>query len=396
MKQRDVGWLAAFGIGCLPYPAVEDSGPPAAEPRSDTALICTAPVDDAQVRVASSIPAASVLSGSVRLSQAFPNWSAECSDCVQAFCGQEVTRCATEPGCTEFSTCRWARENAPSPASEMLCTRDYDQSVEAPSSALRELNNCWQVSCVNACQLGRRWECSLNYTSPPPESDASVTVRQVLQWLGSDEPVTGAKVRFCDGLTPPSECASFEDAEAVTDCGGVARVELAIATDDRPGWSGYRQVTLESSTVRLQSNLSVPLSRYALQHVPNQLQMQGLTVLFGGSLELGNVVFQIFDCAHTGAEGAILEVVREGAQAGAAPVGTVRYLRGQSQGARLEDGATSAESDGGGAILNLPTDEWLRVSARVEATNTVIAQTRIRTYPGELLLLEIHPDPSLR
>jgi len=392
--KHGVGWAAVFGIGCLPSPAVEDS--PAADLPSDEAQTCAAPVDHASVRIPSSIPAASVLSGSVRLSEAFPNWSRECSDCVQSLCGQEVTRCAMEPGCTEFSTCRWARENAPSPAGEMLCTRDYAQSVEAPSSALRELNNCWQVSCVNACQLGRRWECALNYTSPPPESDASVTVRQVLQWLGSDEPVTGAKVRFCDALTAPSDCASVQDAEAVTDCSGVARVELAIATDDRPGWSGYRQVTLESSTVRLQSNLSVPLSRYALQHVPNQLQTQGLTALFGGSLALGNVVFQIFDCAHTGAEGAILEVVPEGAEAGAPNVGTVGYLRGQSLGARLEDGATSAESDGGGAILNLPTDEWLRVTARVEATHAVIAQTRIRTYPGELLLLELHPDPSLR
>jgi hypothetical protein len=294
-----------------------------------------------------------------------------------------------ESGCAEFASCRWGRERAPSPAGELACTRDYDQSVEKPS-ALRDLANCWQASCVDACQLGRLWECSGNYVNAPPDRAARITVNQVLHWLNTNEPVIGASVRFCEGLTALADCGFRADGQAITNCSGIAQVELPIPTDDRPGWSGYRQVELEGTTVRLQNNLAVTLSRYSLQHVPHASQVRGLTGLFGGSLELGNVVFQVFDCAHTGAEGAVVEVQREG---GTESVGMVGYLRGEALSVHLEPGATSAQNDGGGAILNLPVNEWLWVTVR-QGSGTEIARTRIFTQPGELLLVELHPGPK--
>jgi hypothetical protein len=262
--------------------------------------------------------------------------------------------------------------------------------VEKPST-LRSLANCWQASCVDACRLGTLWECSGNYANAPPDRDARITVNQVLQSLNTNEPVAGAAIQFCEGLTALADCATNPDAEGVTDCSGVAQVELPIPTDDRPGWSGYRRVEREGVTVRLQSNLTVTLGRYSLQHVPDAAQVRVLTGLFGAHLELGNVVFQVFDCAHTGAEGAVVEVHREAGSA--EPVGEVGYLRGEALGVRLEPGATSAYNDGGGAILNLPPNEWLWVTARL-STGEEVATTRIFTQPGELLLLEIHPDPK--
>jgi hypothetical protein len=259
---------------------------------------------------------------------------------------------------------------------------------------VRELSSCWQNNCHAACALGTRWECAEAYSVPPPDSNSAITVRQVLQRLNSDEPVSGANVRFCDSLVHPNDCDTNFNGEGVTDSAGVAAIDLPILTDDRAGWSGYGRVTLpDGGQLRLQNNLVVSRSRFALQHVPTVLEIGVLRQLFGGEPELGNVVFQVFDCAHTNAEGVFLELsTDQGAQITDERT-SIGYLREQGFGARIDPDGTRTKDGGGGAILNLKPNEWLWVTARLGETGEAVASTRIRTAPGELLLLQLHPEP---
>lgn len=331
-----------------------------------------------------------------RIRQALPNWTPACDACLEQQCAEEVQRCADDGACTEFVSCRWSAEASPSPASALDCEQRFGTSDEQPGSTVRALSNCWQNSCAAACELGTRWECSGAYAAPPPDTASVVTVRQVIQELRSDVPISGATVRFCDSLVPPGDCDQSFEAEGITDSLGIAALELPISTDHRPGWSGYGRVTLpDGGITRLQSNLVLARSRFALQHVPSALEMLALQQLFGGQPELGNVVFQVFDCAHTSAERVFVEVT---AAAESAPVADERtnigYLRGQAFGARLEADGTRTDQGGGGAILNLQPDQWVWVTARREATGEVLASTRVHTTAGELLLLQLHPEPA--
>lgn len=327
--------------------------------------------------------------------QALPNWTAACDSCLQERCSEEIQRCAADSSCPAFTTCRWGAEGGPNPASALDCEQQYGVSDEQPGSAVRALSNCWQGSCAAACELGTRWECTSGYAQPAPEADV-VTVRQVLQQLQSEQPVSGASVRFCDSLVPSSGCDTNFDGEGITDSGGIAAVDVRIATDDRPGWSGYRRVTLpDGAVMSLQSNLVVPRSRFALQHVPSVLEMAALQLVFRNQIELGNVVFQVFDCAHSNADSVYLELSADTPDVLLTTERTqLGYLRDQGFGARLDTDGTRTEHGGGGAILNLQPNEWAWVTARLGETGPRIARTRIRTVPGELLLLQLHPEPS--
>jgi hypothetical protein len=337
-------------------------------------------------------PAASALDAdpAIRTSQVFPDWSGACASCIQSDCSAQLERCASETACVDYAVCRWS-DSDPSPASELRCGNELSQSTEDPDSAIRALQSCWQTSCVEACRLGTHWSCAGTYTVPAP-GGAVARVTQVLQALNSDLPVSGASVRFCDAATPAEDCAQAIVAEGTSDAAGLAKVELPLATDDRPGWSGYRHVVGEEYGVRLQSNLIVTADRFMLQHVPTLSDAELLRPIFGGDAANGNIVFQVFDCARTGAERVELEVTRA---ADDQPVGgatRVRYQR-NAVGVILSDsGGTTSVGDGGGSILDLPPGEWLWVRARRQCTGEVVAALRVRTLPGELLLLELHPD----
>jgi hypothetical protein len=332
---------------------------------------------------------------SERIRQALPNWTAACNTCLQEQCTPEIQRCAAESDCADFVSCRWSAASNPSPTGALECEQRHGVSDEQPGSTVRALSNCWQNSCANACELGTRWECASAYAQPAPESTGVVTVRQVLQQLNSEQPVSGATVRFCDSLVPPGECDASFEAEGITDVSGIAAIDVPIATDHRPGWRGYGRVSLpDGGLMRLQSNLVLARSRFALQHVPSALEMVALQQLFRGQIDLGNVVFQVFDCAHTSAQGVFLEVSPDapGAQIEAEGF-QLGYLRGQAFGARLDGDGTQTEQGGGGAILNLKPNQWVWVSARL-STGQELARTRIHTAGGELLLLQLHPEPT--
>jgi hypothetical protein len=324
-----------------------------------------------------------------RASQAFPNWSSACAGCIQSECAAQLAGCVGEAGCVEFAACHWYDEE-PSPANELRCARELGQNGEDPDSAIRALGNCWQRSCVEACQLGTYWSCIGEYSLPAPEGDVA-QVTQVLHQLLDERPVSGVSVRFCGSATPAEDCASSIVAEGTSDADGLARVELPLATDDRQGWSGYRHVVGEQYGVRLQSNLAITRDRFMLQHVPTLTDAARLRPIFGGDEANGNIVFQVFDCARTGAERVELEVTRADNDE---PVGGATRVQYQvdASGFRLGPGGTRSVGDGGGAILDLPPGEWVWVRARRQCGGDVVAQVRVRTVPGELLLLELHPD----
>ncbi|MET0410354.1 MAG: hypothetical protein ABW217_03615, partial [Polyangiaceae bacterium] len=242
--------FATCAPGCLPSP--EEDTTLAAVPES------AAVDEDACVNeLVPSARRASMLDAdpAARASQAFPNWSSACAACIQSECAAQLAGCVSEAGCVDFAACHWYDEE-PSPANELRCARELGQNGEDPDSAIRALSNCWQGSCVEACQLGTRWSCVGEYSLPAPESDVA-QVTQVLHQLLDERPVSGVSVRFCSSVTPAEDCvASSIMAEGTSDEAGMARVELPLATDDRQGWSGYRHVVGEQYGVRLQSNLA--------------------------------------------------------------------------------------------------------------------------------------------
>lgn len=379
--------IASCVSGCLPSP-VEDTSIGATEDdvlgASDDA--CAAEL----VGTERPAPSAEETDPATRASQAFPNWSSACASCVQSECAAQLAGCVSEAGCVDFAACHWYDE-APSPANELRCARELGQNGEDPDSAIRALSNCWQQSCVEACQLGTHWSCLAEYSLPAPEGQFA-QVTQVLHRLFDERPVSGVSVRFCNSTTPAEDCvASSIVAEGTSDEAGLARVELPLATDDRQGWSGYRHVVGEQYGVRLQSNLAITRDRFMLQHVPTLADAAQLRPIFGGDEANGNIVFQVFDCARTGAERVELEVTRVDDDE---PVGGATRVQYQldASGFRLGPGGTRSVGDGGGAILDLPPGEWVWVRARRQCTGDVVAELRVRTVPGELLLLELHPD----
>lgn len=375
--------------GCLPSP-VEDRTVGLAE--EDTSRDAAEDACVAELAPPPERPRASALDAdpAIRTSQVFPDWSGACASCIQNDCSAQLERCASEPACVDYAVCRWS-ESDPSPASELRCGNQLSQSTENPDSAIRALQSCWQTSCVEACRLGTHWSCAGTYTLPAPDGDVA-RVTQVLQALNSDEPVSGVSVRFCDALTLAEDCAEASLAVGTSDEGGLARVELPLATDDRPGWSGYRHVVSEQYGVRLQSNLAVTADRFMLQHVPTLSDAEILRPIFGGEAQNGNVVFQVFDCARSGAERVELEVTRADDDQPVGGATRVRYQRNAIGVILSDSGGTTSVGDGGGSILDLPAGEWLWVRARRQCTGEVVASLRVRTVANELLLLELHPD----
>jgi hypothetical protein len=393
MKRRWLVFLvgccfATSSPGCLPSPEKD----PTVGVVDDAALGAQTEACVAERETAPERPAASALAvdPAIRTSQVFPDWSGACASCIQNDCTAQLARCASEPACVDYAVCRWS-ESEPSPASELRCGVELSQSVEDPDSAIRALQSCWQTSCVDACRLGTQWSCAGAYTLPAPDGDVA-RVTQVLQQLNSDDPVPGVSVRFCDALTPAEGCAEAVKAEGTSDEDGLARVELPVATDDRPGWSGYRHVVGEEYGVRLQSNLTVTADRFMLQHVPTLSDAEFLRPIFGGQAQNGNIVFQVFDCARSGAERVELEVTRADDDQPVGGATRVRYQRNAIGVILADSGGTTSVGDGGGSILDLPAGEWLWVKARRQCTGEVVASLRVRTVANELLLLELHPD----
>ena len=326
------------------------------------------------------------------LSRALPNWSEACSACVRSACVDSLARCARDRRCSDFVQCRWGRGGDVSPGSEQRCGAMFGESPEVDGSATRELSNCWSLECVEQCQVGREWSCLGGYELPTPDARGAVRIEQTLQTGFSDATIPGMLVRYCPPFVDVSACESQYDAVGCTDSLGVSRTTVPISTDDRPGWRGYRHA-LQPGTfdALLQNNLPVLLDRFMLQHVPSLVELEVLAVSLGSDPSLGAVVFQVFDCAHTGAEGVDIEIVPQENQP--AELGRVGYLE-RPNATRLVPAPTRAAGNGGGAISDLAVDGLVTVRATLRETGQVIAQPRVWVNPGRATLLEIHPEPA--
>ena len=326
------------------------------------------------------------------LSRELPNWTPECSSCVRDNCADALAACSADAGCAGFVPCRWGRGGDVSPAGEQLCGAVNGQTPEVEGSPTRKLANCWANACATACQLGSEWGCVDNYTLPPPDARGAVNVVQTLQVGFTDEALKGVSLHYCPMLGDPSTCEAAYDARACTDGLGVGRLELPIQTDDRPGWLGYRHARVPGSIdALLVNNIPVLRDRFMLQHVPNFDEQALLAVAFGTDPSLGNVIFQVFDCAHNGAEGVALEIVPAPNQP--PDPATIGYQE-TSRGAALVAGGTRAAADGGGGIQNSLANGVIVVQATRMATGQVIARPSVRVIPGIVTLLEIHPEPA--
>ncbi len=327
------------------------------------------------------------------LSRKLPNWSASCSACVRDECLEQLTECASDADCVEFVACRWGDDAESSPGAELACGLTHRTSPEDPLSATRKLSNCWQSSCVEACQLGTQWGCARSYAMPAPGTGSTIRVSQTVQEAFTDRPVAGASVRFCGLLDDTASCEEEYHAQAVTDASGMASVDLPVATDDRAGWRGYRHVSDDQGRdVLLQNNLPATVDRFMLQHVFTGRELDALAQRFAVDLAVGNIIFQVFDCAHTAAEGVRLHLLdAAGAAPLDAPSARVLYRRGLLE---LVEGVTDASSEGGGAVFDLPAQGLATLSARLEAADLEIARIPVSISAGRILLLEIHPEPG--
>ena len=302
-----------------------------------------------------------------------------------------------DAACAEFVECRWA--DNPGPDKELSCAAEYGRS-NLEESVTRDLSSCWETRCVEACQLGTNWACAGNYTLPPPGD--RVTITQTLS--DTDRaPVVGASVRFCGAVDTTAECEAT--AAAVTDEQGVCRADVAAGAGDRAGWWGYRHVAHpDLYPARLETNLRVPQSRSMIQQVPGRTEVPFLAIAEGADLQLGNIIFQVFDCAHNGAEGVTVEVTEQFSETNGAPISTPRILYVEDQNTAFPSfspDATFARGAGGGVILNLKPRDLALITVRRSCAEGCpegsedgeIARIPVFTNPEELLLLEIHPDP---
>jgi hypothetical protein len=327
------------------------------------------------------------------LSEALPDWSSRCSACLLESCPEPLARCVNDRGCSDFVRCRWGREGDSSPAGELRCGELYGQTPEAAQSATRSLSNCWQNECVDACALGTEWGCLANYEMPPPDPRGAVTIAQTLQDDFSEEPIVGATVRFCDLLESVAACTSRADA-VVSDARGAAVADVSISTGERPGWNGYRHVFVDGVfDAVLQSNLVVPRDRFMLQQVPTSELVGALGALVGANPSRPQAIFQVFDCAHTAAKGARVELWNSDSSA---PLSDAYARVGYGvPGSFLllpPPATTDPEAQGGGALVDLPSE---RMSVRVTTeTGSEIATLFVNPSANRILLLEIHPAPT--
>jgi hypothetical protein len=398
-RQWSWAFLSTLVLACLP--ALEkESGVEACDAPVEPAAVAT-PTDPpaGAYPPADRLPAASA--GAVpevpealltALSQSLPDRSDACAACLRGGCANTLARCAADPACNNFVQCRWGPGGDVSPAGEQRCGAMYGQSPEVAGSPTRSLSSCWANSCAEACRLGNDWSCLDRFELPAPDSRSQVSIAQTLQVGFGDAGLAGVLVHFCPMATDPESCASTYDAMACTSTAGVARVALPISTDDRPGWSGYRHAQRADLDVLLQNNLPVLLDRFMLQHVPSNADLSFLAPQFGSDLSLGNVIFQVFDCAHTGAEGAVVELVKASSE----PPGSVVRIGYQtsSSGTELGSGPTLAAASGGGTIQDFRADGVASLRVTLQETGQIIAQPDVRIIPGRVTLLEIHPAPA--
>jgi hypothetical protein len=383
----------SLALACLPAlktePGVEaceaprDPDPVASTPAS-SALADASPADGGAAR---SAPETTLDT----LSQSLPDGSDACAACLRSSCSSTLARCASDAACNNFVQCRWGPSGDVSPGGELRCGARYGQSPDVAGSPTRALSSCWANSCAQACRFGSNWSCLERFELPPPDSRSRVSIAQTLQLGFRDDGIPGVLVHFCPLASDPESCESSYDAVACTSAAGVARAELPISTDDRPGWSGYRHAQRGDLDVLLQTNLPVLLDRFMLQHVPNNADLALLAPLSGTDLSLGNVIFQVFDCAHTGAEGATVELV----QAASEPPGSVPRIGYQTMTTvpTLVPGPTRSLAAGGGAIVGFRSAGIASLRVTVAQTGQLIAEPNVRVIPGRVTLLEIHPAP---
>jgi hypothetical protein len=331
------------------------------------------------------------------LSALFPDWSPGCAACLQGNCSEQLRGCVDDAACAGFVECRWGAN--PGPDKELSCALEYGSS-NLEESITRDLSSCWDTRCVDACQLGTNWACAGNYTLPPPGD--GVTITQTLQHTDRS-PVSGASVRFCGAAATTAECDETD--AVVTDDQGICRAEVAAGAGDRAGWWGYRQVAHpDLFPARLETSLRVPQSRSMLQQVPRRSEVPFLAVTQGADLQLGNIIFQVFDCAHNGADGATVEVTELAGTEGGAPASAlgIGYVEDQNAAfPSFAQDATHARGAGGGVVLNLKPHDPVLITVRRPclegcpdgSAEAEIASIPVFTNPNELLLLEIHPSP---
>jgi hypothetical protein len=389
-----LGWrtLAALGVsaacaaGCNSLWDIQQL-PRAAEVEQCISMLSTADVGESDTERAG--PA---LSSEARaLSSAFPDFSTQCTECLQAQCATELNTCAEDGACADFAFCRWQMDV--SPAGELRCDQMHGRSLEQALSVTRQLSSCWENGCVAACQQGTRWECLGNYAFPPPDPRGTVTVTQTLQTTRG-APIEGATVRYCGALVSSAECEAFADSSAVSDCNGVARAELP-AMGGLAGWTGYRQIVHPTLfPTRLQTNLVIPRSRNMLQQVVQIPEADAMARGVMADTALGNVLFQVFDCAHMGAEGVVIEATPEVPGSVVSDERTrILYTTSNIMRFNLATDSTHSEGGGSGVLANVRPNELIRIRARRGDTGELVAELVITTNPNELLLLEIHPDP---
>lgn len=327
----------------------------------------------------------------VQLSTVFPSRSSTCEECIRQQCGLQLSDCENDPlgNCVSFSDCTWGGNVTPT--QQLRCERDFFPSTPAE----RNLYTCWRNGCVEACQVGTNWDCAGGYANSAPQTRGAIEVTQVLQRSGGAA-ISGAEVRFCENPTSSAECRANPDGWLVTNSDGVGCTELPLPTDGRGGWLGYRLIDHEDIfPARLRSNRLYPVDGLMQQQVLARSEVAGLLVAVGADRTLGNVLFQVFDCANTPAEGVTIDIEP---QTPGAEIPTLEsrigYVPDRTSRLPLEADATRSEGGGSGVILNLQPDVWMWVTARLPGNASPLARVLVRPAAEELLMLEIHPDPS--
>lgn len=350
---------------------------------------------------------------SAELVDLYAKGSKSCAACLSSgACGRQFEACARFPGCFEFSRCL---TEAASPATPSRCQLELD-----PTEELTRVQGPTKT-CVDGCRecwKGEDFACVDNYDWPGNIPNTAVEITQTLllsDFSSEITPLAGATVSFCSGT---SSCDTVQ--AQTTDAEGTYRALLPIGTGPPyalNGFRGYRRVERSDLDVQwLHTNVPILVNRSEttrlLDHSLSQAVYELGALLHScetrerqptgavveeavPALPDGVVGFQVFDCSHFGAAGAVVSIAdSEGhhiVYLRSDTLEVAKQLRTCSYRPEQLGRQTLSSFEGAGAIFHLTRGRTYDIRVYVGASGALLAQDTITVPEQGLLLISLYP-----
>jgi hypothetical protein len=317
--------------------------------------------------------------------RAFQSLSPGCQSCISKHCADELSVCNDQPECVRLSACN---ERGLGPAWFATCAVQHVDAATMFQAAAR----CALTECVGACDVGQRFSClSAPGVMPVPVADTLKEDITVVNFLATNEPLTGVRVRACQrlGWANPS-CDASIAAEGETDESGRASLELSypLVSVKQP-WDGYLLATGPGLMPELRI-FSTPRT-YDIQYrygVITEATYDYLTTLLHVVREPneGDIGVGVYDCNLAPAPGIRVELEPM------APGVRRAYSTGFIE---FDENLTETQSEGSVVFSKVPAGKPVKIRATVAATGELLNELEVPVVAGVRVGVALEPQVML-